>query len=39
MAERNSSEKAVEGFVKTEALVLFLAAFAFFLIGAVVRRK
>lgn len=32
MAERYSAEKAAEGFVKTEALVLFLAAAAFLLL-------
>jgi hypothetical protein len=38
MAEGYSPEKGLEGFVKTEALILFLAAMAFFFIAAAIKR-
>jgi hypothetical protein len=39
MAERDMSGKAVEGVVKTEAVVLVLAAFMFFLLGSLIGRR
>lgn len=39
MAERYSAEKGAEGFIKTEALVLFLATMAFFLVGSALARR